>query len=79
MVVDDVFSTIGTTNLDFRSMETNFEVNAFIYENKTAIQLRQLFLLDVVNCEEVFLEAWTNRRRRQKLKESMARLFSPLM
>jgi phosphatidylserine/phosphatidylglycerophosphate/cardiolipin synthase-like enzyme len=31
IIVDDVFSTVDTTNLDFRSLETNFEVNVFIY------------------------------------------------
>jgi len=79
IVIDDFISIVGSCNLDERSFVHNFEANAFIYEPKTAIQLKELFLLDIKNCEELTLETWTNRKRSQKLKESFARLFSPLM
>lgn len=79
MVIDDFISIVGSTNMDERSFAQNFEANAFIYDPVTAIKLRDLFLKDIENCEELTLDAWTNRRRRQKLKESFARLFSPLM
>ena len=36
MVSDDLLSTVGSTNIDFRSFEHNFEVNAFMYDVKTA-------------------------------------------
>lgn len=79
IVIDDFISIVGSANLDERSFNQNFEANAFIYEEKTAYRLKELFFRDMQNCEELTLEAWTNRRRRQKLKESFARLFSPLM
>jgi cardiolipin synthase len=79
IVIDDFISIVGSCNLDDRSFVHNFETNAFIYEPKTAVQLRQLFLSDTAKCEELTLEAWTNRKRKQKLKESFARLFSPLL
>ncbi|MDR3652020.1 MAG: cardiolipin synthase [Paludibacter sp.] len=79
MVIDDFISIVGSTNMDERSFDQNFEANAFIYDPKTAITLRNLFLNDAENCEELTFEMWTNRKRRQKLKESFARLFSPLM
>lgn len=79
IVIDDFISIVGSANLDERSFNQNFEANAFIYEEKTANRLKELFFRDMQNCEELTLEAWTNRRRRQKLKESFARLFSPLM
>jgi len=79
IVIDDFISIVGSCNLDERSFVQNFEANAFIYENKTAGRLKELFLLDIVNCEEISQEEWSNRKRRQKLKESFARLFSPLM
>jgi len=79
IVIDDFISIVGSCNLDERSFTQNFEANAFIYEPKTAIQLKALFVWDTENCEEVTLDAWNNRKRRQKLKESFARLFSPLM
>jgi cardiolipin synthase len=79
IVIDDFISIVGSANLDERSFNQNFEANAFIYEEKTANRLKELFFRDMQNCEELTIEAWTNRRRRQKLKESFARLFSPLL
>jgi cardiolipin synthase A/B len=79
IVVDDFISIIGSCNLDERSFFQNFEANAFVYDFKTAFKLKELFFDDIQKCEELTLEAWTNRKRRQKLKESFARLFSPLM
>lgn len=79
IVIDDFVSIVGSTNIDERSFGQNFEVNAFIYEEKTALQLKQLFIDDMSNCKELTLEEWNNRKRSQKLKESFARLFSPLM
>ena len=79
MVIDDFISIVGSTNLDERSFEQNFEANAFIYDNTTAGKLKNLFLKDIENCEEITIENWTARNRSQKLKESFARLFSPLL
>jgi len=79
IVIDDFISIVGSCNLDERSFMQNFEANAFIYDPDTAIKLRELYVNDILNCEELDLEVWTNRKRRQKLKESFARLFSPLM
>lgn len=79
IVVDDYISIVGSANLDERSFNQNFEANAFIYEEKTAIHLKKLFHRDLENSEEITLESWNNRKRTQKLKESFARLFSPLM
>lgn len=79
IVIDDFISIVGSCNIDERSFTQNFEANAFIYEKKTALKLKKLFMSDIENCEELTLDVWTNRKRRQKLKESFARLFSPLM
>ena len=79
IVIDDLISIVGSCNLDERSFVQNFEANAFIYDAPTAARLKELFLLDLDNCKEISLEEWTNRKRRQKMKESFARLFSPLM
>ncbi len=79
IVIDDFISIVGSANLDERSFNLNFETNAFIYEKKTAQALRQLFVNDMQNSVELSLKDWQNRRRRQKLKESLARLFSPII
>ena len=79
IVIDDAISIVGSSNIDERSFNQNFEANAFIFDPNTALQLKQLFIDDIRHCEELNLESWRNRKRRQKLKESYARLFSPLM
>jgi cardiolipin synthase len=79
IVIDDFISIVGSANLDERSFNQNFEANAFIYDPRTAEKLKKLFERDMKNCSEITLEQWTNRKRRQKLKESYARLLSPLM
>jgi len=79
MVSDDEFSTVGSTNVDFRSFEHNFEVNAFIYDMETALQVREIFLSDQRECTSIFLKNWEKRPWRQKVKESVVRLMSPLL
>ena len=79
MVSDDSLSTVGSTNVDFRSFEHNFEVNAFIYDTETALQMREIFLQDQRQCRQLSLRAWEKRPRRQKAAESIVRLLSPLL
>jgi len=79
IVIDDFISIVGSTNIDERSFDQNFEANAFIYDPVTGEKLKHYFLKDEENCRELTLKAWNNRRHRQKLIESFARLFSPLM
>lgn len=79
MVVDDIFSTVGTSNMDYRSFNINFEVNAFIYDAKTSKILKNYFLEDLECAEIVEPERWTNRPKIEKLKESYCRLWSPLI
>src|SRR5690606_12002397 len=79
LIVDDSFSTVGTTNLDFRSFETNFEVNAFIYDYSFATNLQKYFKADLRNSREVKLTEWMERPWHFKLKESLAHIVSPML
>jgi len=79
MLVDDAFSTIGTTNLDFRSFETNFEVNAFIYETEFSRKLEKLFIADLKNSRQIKLAEWKLRPWHFKVRESMAHIISPML
>ena len=79
IVVDHVFSSVGTANLDFRSLETNFEVNAMIYDEEIARTLASQFLDDQAKSEQVILAEWINRPRMNKIKESFARILSPML
>ncbi len=79
IVVDGIFSSVGTANLDFRSLETNFEVNAMIYDEEIAGVLASQFLEDQNKSETVILEEWIKRPRMNKIKESFARILSPML
>ncbi len=79
LIVDDTFATVGTTNLDFRSFETNFEVNAFIYDNAFTASLQKYFLADLRSSREIKLDEWKERSWHFKLKESLAHIVSPML
>ena len=80
LVSDDALCTVGSTNIDFRSFENNFEANAFIYDQKMARRLKEVFLQDVR--DSVMLEDVKDLGRRSYFKqlwESLIRLVSPLL
>lgn len=79
LVIDDMISIVGSCNIDYRSFTQNFEASAFIYEKETAIQLKELFMKDIQQCDEMTLEKWSNRSKFQKMEESFSRLFSPIL
>nr|WP_321223112.1 cardiolipin synthase [uncultured Psychroserpens sp.] len=79
MVVDDMFSTIGTCNMDNRSFNINFEINALIYHKEKSIELKNIFLDDLENCEQIEYERWIERSKFCKLQESFSRLWAPLL
>lgn len=79
MVVDDTLCTLGSTNIDTRSFEQNFEINAFMFDENLARQVRQIFLNDLNDSSKVEYRQWVKRPKKQKIKESFARLFSPLL
>jgi cardiolipin synthase len=79
LVIDDMFSSIGSANLDYRSFSMNFEINALIYNGDINQKMRKQFNLDLEDCEEVTLERWKNRNLNRRLKESFSRLWAPLL
>lgn len=79
MVSDDMLYTVGSTNLDFRSFEHNFEVNAFVYDAETAPAMRDIFLRDQQVSEQVQLKNWQQRPWGRKAVESVVRLMAPLL
>ena len=78
MLVDGIFASIGTANMDIRSFDQNFEVNALIYDEETTARLESLFLEDIKTCKFYTKEEWESRHWLNNTKEAMARLLSPL-
>lgn len=79
VVIDDEICSIGTANMDTRSFELNFEVNAFIYSETISKQQKGEFEKDILKSEELTLEKYKNRSRGVKIKESLSRLFSDVL
>lgn len=79
IVVDDSICSVGSCNFDIRSFRLNFETNAFIYDRNISIQLKNIFVEDIKKCTYYNKELYHNRSRRVKIKESISRLFSPLL
>ena len=79
IISDDIVASNGTANVDVRSFETNFEINAIVYDKRTTIDLKQHFYEDMEESEELTLESFRNRNDRNKFMESLARLTSPML
>lgn len=79
MVIDDVFSTIGTANTDYRSFNINFEINAIIYHKERSKELKSIFMEDLKDAEEMNPEKWEHRPKIEKLKEAFCKLWAPLL
>ncbi|MGL5979368.1 MAG: cardiolipin synthase [Phocaeicola sp.] len=78
-VVDDSLVSVGSTNLDFRSLEHNFEANAFIYNEAFAQEVKSLFLNDLKESVRIQQRKWKKRPLLQKMAESIVRLLAPLL
>ena len=78
LLVDDSFSSVGTSNFDFRSFETNFEANAFIYNRAFSKKLQAHFMDDLQNSREIELPQWQQRSTLFKVRESLAHIISPM-
>ena len=79
MIVDDTFCSIGTANMDIRSFDQNFEVNALIYDQRLTIAMRNIFMNDIKDLKYITINDWEKRPRWIVFCESVARLFSPLL
>ena len=77
LVTDGILSMIGTANMDHRSFELNFEVNAIVYDMPFAKKMRTVFFNDLEDAEKLNAELWHKRSFLHKLPEKLARLFSP--
>lgn len=78
IVSDDFISVIGSANMDFRSFEHNFEINAYNYDADLAKKMKSIFFDDQKHCEQIILKDWKQRPVAKKIQESILRLFSPI-
>lgn len=79
MVSDDYLSIIGSANMDCRSMELSYEINAYIYSDEIARENYRIFMEDLRECREIRLEDWQKRPWYHKFTQAIMRLFAPLL
>jgi cardiolipin synthase A/B len=77
--IDGVWSTVGTSNLDWWSIARDNEINAIILGHSFGSQMNQTFKSDMENSKQIELDQWKSRGLRERLKEATARLFEPLL
>ena len=80
LICDDSLCTCGSTNVDFRSFENNFESNIFFYDEQMALRMKQVFLDDLANSVLMNGQLRVDRRPFMvRLWESLIRLLAPLL
>lgn len=79
IVADSKVMSIGTANMDIRSFKLNFEVNAFIFDDRIAKEGEIQFIRDMNESKEITKEIYNNRSLSIRIKESVIRLLSPIL
>lgn len=79
IMVDGRVSCYGTANMDIRSFELNFEVNATIYDEEVTAELERTFMGDLPRCREFTKADYRSRGIWMRIKEQSSRLLSPLL
>lgn len=71
-VIDGIWSTVGSSNLDYRSFLHNDEVNAIIIGEDFALAMEKQFLIDISDAREIELHEWNERSLWSKLREKLS-------
>ena len=79
IVSDSGVMSIGTANMDIRSFKLNFEVNAFIYDDRIAVDGEEQFKKDMELSDEITKEIYNDRKLILRIEESLIRLLSPIL
>jgi len=78
-VVDQSISSVGTCNMDIRSFSLHYEINALIYHEETARSLRVQFEKDKQFCHKLSINEMKEMHFLKKFRNSLMRIFSPLL
>jgi cardiolipin synthase len=75
MVVDGMFSTVGSANFDERSFHLNEEINLFVYDAAFAGLMKQRYQRDQLRCRPYTTAMWRARSLKQRVTEWLAGAF----
>ena len=79
IIADGKVASIGTANLDIRSFQLNFEINAIIFDSNFTKEQEKIFANDIKDSKQVILEEYENRGRSIRIKEALIRLIAPIL
>lgn len=79
IMIDSKLSIIGSANIDYRSMELNMEINAFVYDKELTNRLELIFLEDSKKCLLLEKEDWNKRNKFHRYLDSIFRLLAPML
>ncbi|SEO14629.1 cardiolipin synthase [Paenibacillus sp. OV219] len=79
IIIDELLASVGTANMDMRSLFSNFEINALLFDEMAIERLEADFMNDLQSCTEVSLAEFRKRPLKQKVAEAAARMLSPLL
>ena len=77
-VADDETATVGTTNLDYRSLYLHFECGVWLHQSQAVREIKDDFLQTLKRCQQITLEE-TERHALARLGQQILRLFAPLL
>ncbi len=78
-IVDDEVCSVGSANMDNRSLTMCYELNTQLFDQQLAQESKQTFFEDMKQCEEIKLEAWSKYAKWRKVQYGFARILAPLM
>jgi len=79
LLIDERLASVGSTNIDIRSFNLDFEINAFVYDQSVAECLKLHFQQDLNESNEIIYRNFQTRQVFERFKESIARLVSSLL
>lgn len=79
MVIDGEIASVGSANLDYRSFKLNFEINAFMYDQKLADELTAIYQNDITESTLQTPDMFEQQPLWLKFKQTFSRLLSPIL
>ena len=73
--IDNVWSTVGSTNMDYLSLLNNDEVNAVVLNQEFAVEMEKMFAGDLVNSRQILWDEWKKRPLLPRVREWLVNLF----
>lgn len=79
LIIDGEYASVGSANLDYRSLQLCFEANVVLYNYDIAQKLRNDFIKDLKLSRALTLERYEQRSKIVRFKEGLARLIAPML